>query len=95
MFDAHAASIVSYKAHGQTNQSCAFWGSAADANCLKVPDHMSDDQVLLLSDVLCTSWHSTELGGVGEGDIVAIWGAGPGERSDEKGLIATCVSLAV
>jgi len=40
---------------------------------------MSDKKVLLLSDVLPTAWHSTELGGVSKGDRVAIWGAGPGE----------------
>ena len=33
---------------------------------------------LFLSDILCTGWHATELGQVGKGDIVAIWGAGPG-----------------
>ena len=51
---------------------------AADLNCLKVPEGMSDKKVVLLSDVLPTAWHSTELGGVGKGDRVAIWGAGPG-----------------
>ena len=39
---------------------------------------MSDKKVVLLSDVLPTAWHATELGGVGKGDRVAIWGAGPG-----------------
>ena len=34
--------------------------------------------MVLLSDVLPTAWHATELGGVGKGDRVAIWGAGPG-----------------
>lgn len=41
---------------------------------------MSDDKVILLSDILPTAWHACELGQVGEGDTVAIWGAGPGER---------------
>ena len=39
---------------------------------------MSDNKVVLLSDVLPTAWHANELGGVGKGDRVAIWGAGPG-----------------
>lgn len=39
---------------------------------------MPDKKVVLLSDVLPTAWHATELGGVGKGDRVAIWGAGPG-----------------
>lgn len=34
---------------------------------------------VLLSDILPTAWHSCELGEVGPGDRVAIWGTGPGE----------------
>ena len=47
-------------------------------NLLKVPDQtvMQDLDVLLLSDVLSTAWHATEMGQVGRGDTVAIWGAG-------------------
>ena len=53
---------------------------AADVNLLRVPDNLPDEKVLLLSDVLPTAWHATELGSVSQGDRVAIWGAGPGER---------------
>jgi threonine dehydrogenase-like Zn-dependent dehydrogenase len=49
----------------------------ADVNLLKVPDNLSDDKVLFLSDILPTAWHATELGEVSEGDTVAIWGCGP------------------
>jgi threonine dehydrogenase-like Zn-dependent dehydrogenase len=49
----------------------------ADVNCLKVPEGIPDDQLLMLSDVACTGWHGNELGGVGEGSSVAIWGGGP------------------
>ena len=52
---------------------------AADLNCLKVPEGMPDRKVVLLSDILPTAWHATELGGVSKGDRVAIWGAGPGQ----------------
>lgn len=51
----------------------------ADENCLKVPAGMTDNQVLFLTDILPTAWHANELGEVGPGDVVAIWGAGPGE----------------
>ena len=34
--------------------------------------------VLLLSDILPTAWHATEMAEVQKGDRVAIWGAGPG-----------------
>lgn len=49
----------------------------ADNNCLKVPNHLRDEQVLFLSDIACTAWHANELAQTGEGDNVAIWGAGP------------------
>jgi threonine dehydrogenase-like Zn-dependent dehydrogenase len=52
----------------------------AEQNLLKVPEEHerhTDLDVLLLSDVLATAWHACEMGEVGEGDTVAIWGAGP------------------
>ena len=52
--------------------------AAADVNVLKVPEAMTDMSVLLLSDILPTAWHSTEMAEVQKGDRVAIWGAGPG-----------------
>ncbi len=51
---------------------------AADVNCLKVPKELDDEHAIFLSDILPTAWHANELGRVGEGDNVAIWGAGPG-----------------
>jgi threonine dehydrogenase-like Zn-dependent dehydrogenase len=49
----------------------------ADMNCLKVPNDLPDQKVLLLSDVACTGWHANEMGEVSEGQDVAIWGCGP------------------
>ncbi|KAI9139280.1 GroES-like protein [Paraphysoderma sedebokerense] len=49
----------------------------ADLNLLHIPDSLTDEIAVLLSDVLCTSWHGCELGEVKEGDNVAVWGAGP------------------
>ncbi|KAJ3124167.1 hypothetical protein HK098_001341 [Nowakowskiella sp. JEL0407] len=50
----------------------------ADVNCLKIDDeNLKDESVLLLSDVLCTSWHACELGEVSTNQTVAVWGAGP------------------
>jgi glutathione-independent formaldehyde dehydrogenase len=52
----------------------------ADFNCLKLPGQPGDeleDDFLLLSDVFPTGYHATELAGVGPGDTVAIFGAGP------------------
>ncbi|KAG0554785.1 hypothetical protein KC19_12G118700 [Ceratodon purpureus] len=49
----------------------------ADNNVIKVPEGLSDEKVIFLSDILPTGWHANELARVGEGDNVAIWGAGP------------------
>lgn len=49
----------------------------ADFNCLKVTDRLSDEQVIFLSDVLCTGWHGCELAEVSPGQTVAVWGCGP------------------
>jgi threonine dehydrogenase-like Zn-dependent dehydrogenase len=49
----------------------------ADVNCLRVPDELPDQKVLLLSDALCTSYYAADIGRVREGCTVAIWGLGP------------------
>ncbi len=38
---------------GRDARAC---GGAGDVNLLKVPDNLTDDQVVLLSDVLPTAW---------------------------------------
>ncbi|KAI6887791.1 GroES-like protein [Hortaea werneckii] len=48
-----------------------------DINLLKLPDDVPDEKGLYLSDVLSTSWNCVVDTGVKEGDVVAIWGAGP------------------
>ena len=55
-----------------------YCAPAADVNLLKVPEGKRDEVYVFLSDILPTAWHANELGQVGEGDRVAIWGAGPG-----------------
>jgi len=49
----------------------------ADVNCLPVPDDVSDEKALYLSDVVPTAYYATEMGEVSEGSTVAIWGLGP------------------
>jgi len=49
----------------------------ADVNCLVVPKEVSDEQALMLTDVVPTAYHAAKLGGVSHGDTVAIWGLGP------------------
>jgi threonine dehydrogenase-like Zn-dependent dehydrogenase len=49
----------------------------ADVGPLNIPDHLADEQVLFLTDILPTAYQAVESGGVREGDVVAIWGCGP------------------
>ncbi|KAF9466737.1 GroES-like protein, partial [Collybia nuda] len=46
-------------------------------NLLPVPDQITDEQAIYLSDVLPTSYHAVVDTGVQEGDVVGIWGLGP------------------
>lgn len=43
----------------------------------KVPDTLSDDKVLFLTDILPTAWQAVTNAGIGAGSSVAIFGAGP------------------
>ncbi len=49
----------------------------ADIGPIKIPDGLSDDQVLFLSDILPTGYMAAENCDIGPGDVVAIWGCGP------------------
>jgi threonine dehydrogenase-like Zn-dependent dehydrogenase len=49
----------------------------ADVGPLKVPEGLSDDQVLFLSDILPTGYMGAEMCGIRPGDVIAVWGAGP------------------
>ncbi|KAI9355423.1 chaperonin 10-like protein [Zopfochytrium polystomum] len=49
----------------------------ADFNLLKVPDSLSDEKALYLSDIVPTSYHTVRCAEIGKGSSVAIWGLGP------------------
>lgn len=49
----------------------------ADFGLLKVPDDLTDEQVLFLSDIFPTGYQAAEACGLKGGEIVAVWGAGP------------------
>lgn len=49
----------------------------ADVGPLKVPEGMTDDQALFLTDVFPTGYMGAELCDIKPGDTVAVWGAGP------------------
>lgn len=48
-----------------------------DVGALKVPDHLTDEQVLFLSDILPTGYMAAENCDIQPGDTVAVWGCGP------------------
>ncbi|RYZ07545.1 MAG: glutathione-dependent formaldehyde dehydrogenase [Myxococcales bacterium] len=49
----------------------------ADVGPLKVPSHLTDEQVLFLSDILPTGYMGAEMCDIKPGAVVAVWGAGP------------------
>jgi threonine dehydrogenase-like Zn-dependent dehydrogenase len=49
----------------------------ADVGPLKVPNGLTDDQVLFLSDILPTGYMGAEMCNIKRGDVIAVWGAGP------------------
>ena len=49
----------------------------ADVGPLKVPEGMTDEQVLFLSDILPTGYMGAEMCGIKPGDTIAVWGCGP------------------
>ncbi|MEU1043316.1 zinc-dependent alcohol dehydrogenase [Streptomyces sp. NPDC005551] len=49
----------------------------ADFNPLKIESNLSDEQVLFLSDILPTGYMGAEMCDIQDGDVVAVWGAGP------------------
>ena len=49
----------------------------ADVGPLKVPEQMTDEQALFLSDIFPTGYMAAENCDIREGDTVAIWGCGP------------------
>ncbi len=49
----------------------------ADVGPMKIPDDMTDEDVLLLTDVFPTGYQAAEMGSVREGDTVVVFGCGP------------------
>jgi len=49
----------------------------ADVGPLKVPDGLSDEQVLFLSDIFPTGYMAADVCNIQPGDTIAVWGCGP------------------
>jgi threonine dehydrogenase-like Zn-dependent dehydrogenase len=49
----------------------------ADVGTVKIPDGLSDEQVLFLSDIFPTGYMAAENCNIQPGDTIAVWGCGP------------------
>ncbi len=49
----------------------------ADVGLLKIPDGLTDEQVLFLTDIFPTGYMAAENCNIQPGDTVAVWGCGP------------------
>lgn len=49
----------------------------ADIGPIKVPDGLTDEQVLFLSDIFPTGYMAAEFCDIKQGETVAVWGCGP------------------
>lgn len=61
----------------------------SDVGPIAVPDHLDDEQVLFLSDILPTGWMAAENAQIEPDDTIAVWGCGP------VGLFAVQCALAM
>jgi threonine dehydrogenase-like Zn-dependent dehydrogenase len=49
----------------------------ADVGPIKVPENLTDEQVLFLSDIFPTGYMGAEMCNIQPGDTIAVWGCGP------------------
>jgi len=49
----------------------------ANVGMIKLPDEVSDDQAIMISDIFPTGWFGAELAEIVDGDTVAVFGCGP------------------
>ena len=49
----------------------------ANVNLVRIPDEITDDQAILMSDIFPTGWFGADLADIEEGHTVAVFGCGP------------------
>jgi len=49
----------------------------ADVGPMKIPDNVSDEQALFLTDIFPTGYMAAENCNIKHGDVIAVWGCGP------------------
>src|SRR5690242_703773 len=70
---------------GYTHLTGGYWGGQAeyvrvpfaDTTHIKVPESLTDEQVLFLGDIFPTGWQAAAQAEIEPTDTVAIWGCGP------------------
>ena len=70
---------------GYSHLTGGYWGGQAqfarvpfaDVNAFAVPDELSDEKVLFLTDIFPTGYMAAENCNITPGDVVAVWGCGP------------------
>jgi threonine dehydrogenase-like Zn-dependent dehydrogenase len=70
---------------GYTHLTGGYWGGQAeyvrvpfaDTTHIKVPESLSDEQVLFLGDIFPTGWQAAAQAEIEPTDTVAVWGCGP------------------
>ncbi|HEY9897279.1 MAG TPA: zinc-dependent alcohol dehydrogenase [Candidatus Sericytochromatia bacterium] len=83
-----AEKLYGYSAAGLFGYSHLFGGYAggqaeyarvpfADVGLFKIPDGLTDEQVLFLTDIFPTGYMAAENCNIQPGDTVAVWGCGP------------------
>lgn len=83
-----AAKVFGYSPSGLFGYSHIFGGIPggqaefvrvpyADVGTFKMPERLSDEQVLFLGDIFSTGYMAAENANIQKGDTVAVWGAGP------------------
>jgi len=85
---AAAEKLYGYSSAGLFGYSHIFGGYAggqaqyvrvpyADAGPFKIPDSVTDEQAIFLTDIFPTGYMAAENCNIQPGDVVAVWGAGP------------------
>ncbi|MDD2860759.1 MAG: glutathione-dependent formaldehyde dehydrogenase [Acidiphilium sp.] len=68
----------------------------ANVNLVKLPDEISDDQAILMSDILPTGWFGADIADIKPGHSVAVFGCGPvGQFAIASALIMGARVIAV
>ena len=61
----------------KVSQAEAFRVPAADMNAVKIPEGISEDQALMMTDALATAWFGARRADIRPGSSVAVIGLGP------------------